>query len=147
MQLTPSTVRFQANDCRPLAGKIDDCYKVSQPFARNTVDSLTTCANSRKSIEFSSKRKIYGRSTARRAAHYDNDSLAQEESRSISENCTWVKESDLPMESHSTVQSFLVTPRRGCNLVVNPSKPPQSNVFTVCSSGHDTLWHRIQADR
>ena len=62
-------------------------------FARNTVDSLTTVRKLKeKGVEaYSQKENIYTLDSKGELLITIMSSLAQEESRSISENCTWRK--------------------------------------------------------
>ncbi len=74
-----------------LAGKIDLIITKSvSRFARNTVDSLTTVRKLKeKGIEVYFEKKVFIRWTLRELLITIMSSLAQEESRSISENVTW----------------------------------------------------------
>ena len=75
-----------------LAGKIDMIITKSvSRFARNTVDTLTTVRELKsKGIEvFFEKENIYTLDSKGELLITIMSSLAQEESRSISENCTW----------------------------------------------------------
>ena len=73
-----------------LDGKIDLIVTKSvSRFARGTVDSLTTIRQLKeKGIEVFLKKKISGPLMAKASCCDHRVSLAQEESRSISENCT-----------------------------------------------------------
>lgn len=75
-----------------LAGKIDLIVTKSvSRFARNTVDSLTTVRNLKeKGVEiYFEKENIWTLDSKGELLITIMSSLAQEESRSISENCTW----------------------------------------------------------
>ena len=75
-----------------LAGKIDLIVtKSGSRFARNTVDSLTTIRKLKEnSIEcYFEKENIWTFDGKGELLITIMSSLAQEESRSISENCTW----------------------------------------------------------
>ena len=83
-----------------LAGKIDLIVTKSvSRFARNTVDSLTTVRRLKeKGVEvYFQKENIYTLDSKGELLITIMSSLAQEESRSISENVTWDRENASPM--------------------------------------------------
>lgn len=92
---------FKAMIKDALAGRIDLIVTKSvSRFARNTVDSLTTIRRLKdKGVEvYFEKENIYTMDSKGELLITLMSSLAQEESRSISENVTWGKENVLPME-------------------------------------------------
>ena len=89
-----------------LAGKIDLIVTKSvSRFARNTVDSLTTIRKLKEnSIEcYFEKENIWTFDGKGELLITIMSSLAQEESRSISENCTWGQHRQVP-QGHLAVQ-------------------------------------------
>lgn len=96
-----------------LAGKIDLIVTKSiSRFARNTIDTLTTVRQLKeKGIEvFFEKEKIYTLDSKGELLITIMSSIAQEESRSISENVTWGKENGLlTARCHCLIKTFSVT--------------------------------------
>ena len=100
-----------------MSGKIDLIVTKSvSRFARNTVDSLVTIRKLKeKGVEvYFEKENIYTFDGKGELLLTIMSSLAQEESRSISENVTWGQENGLPMErstSHTSSSSAIAKER------------------------------------
>lgn len=110
-----------------LAGKIDLIVTKSvSRFARNTVDSLTTVRQLKeKGVEiFFEKENIWTLDSKGELLITIMSSLAQEESRSISENCTWGQRKRFADGKVSVPFKRFLGYDRGVdgNLVVNPEQ-------------------------
>ena len=129
---------FKSMVADALDGKIDLIITKSvSRFARNTVDSLTTIRKLKEnSIEvYFEKENIWTFDGKGELLLTIMSSLAQEESRSISENCTWGQRKRFA-DGKVTVpfKRFLgydMGPDH--NLVVNPEQASWSNASTECS--------------
>ena len=122
-----------------LDGKIDLIVTKSvSRFARNTVDSLVTVRKLKeKGVEvYFEKENIYTLDSKGELLITIMSSLAQEESRSISENVTWARESDSPMgRSACRIATFWATGKglTGCRKSCRRKRKPSAG-FTAYSS-------------
>lgn len=112
-----------------LAGKIDLIVTKSvSRFARNTVDSLTTIRRLKeKGVQvFFEKENIWTLDSKGELLLTIMSSLAQEESRSISENVTWGKHKSAADGKVSLAYKFFLGYDKGPNgtLVINPEQAP-----------------------
>ena len=110
-----------------LAGKIDLIVTKSvSRFARNTVDSLTTIRKLKeKGVEvFFEKENIWTLDSKGELLLTIMSSLAQEESRSISENVTWGKRKSASDGKVSVPYKFFLGYDKGPNgtLIINPEQ-------------------------
>jgi site-specific DNA recombinase len=121
-----------------LAGKIDLIVTKSvSRFARNTVDSLTTIRKLKeKGVEcYFEKENIWTFDGKGELLITIMSSLAQEESRSISENCTWGQRKRFADGKVTIPFNRFLGYDRGANgeLVVNPEQAKPSGAFMICS--------------
>ena len=114
---TKHRIGFNEMIADAMSGKIDLIVTKSvSRFARNTVDSLVTIRKLKeKGVEvYFEKENIYTFDGKGELLLTIMSSLAQEESRSISENVTWGRENGLPMErptSHTSSSSAIAKER------------------------------------
>lgn len=135
-----------------LDGKIDLIVTKSvSRFARNTVDSLTTVRKLKeKGVEvFFEKENIYTLDSKGELLITIMSSLAQEESRSISENVTWGQRANGGWQGQPAVQAFSGLSKRSRWLAGNCAGGGRdcSEHLSLVYGGENADWHCENIDR